>query len=188
MSIPNSLSRLERLLPQLFKASLPEGDPYLRFQLTADLIVSISMKQVQESLLVEVENITPLPNMSTSVIGMMSYRERVFCVVDLAQLLLLPSTLESARKYHIITIKVADNTTVDTDIDSSQATLREGELYLGFAVNYIQGITRITAERIQPPRDNFPICLTDYICGAVIESEQELLLLNIEAIFHAACK
>jgi positive phototaxis protein PixI len=182
MSTPNSLSRLEQLLPQLFEASLPEGDPYLRFQLTADLIVSISMKQVQESLLVEVGNITPLPNMSASVIGMMSSRDRVFCVVDLAQLLLLPSTLASARKYHIIVVKVTDTTLVDDRIDSPQET------YLGFAVNYIQGITRITSEKIQPPRDNFPICLTDYICGAVVESAQELLVLNIEAIFHAACK
>jgi positive phototaxis protein PixI len=180
MSIPTLLSRLEQILPQLFEATLPEGDAYLRFQLTPDLTVSISMTQVQESLLVEVGNITPLPNMSESVIGMMSARDRVFCVVDLAQLLLLPSTLMSARQYHIILVKIADDRSVDTEI--------ERELYLGFAVNYIQGIARITPEQIQPPRDDFPICLADYISGAVIGSGQQLLILNIEAIAHAAYK
>jgi positive phototaxis protein PixI len=180
MSISTSLSRLEQILPQLFESSLPEGDAYLRFQLTADLTVSISMAQVQESLLVEVGNITPLPNMSESVIGIMSSRDRVFCVVDLAQLLLLPSTLASARKYHIIVIKVVDNSLVDTEI--------ERESYLGFAVNYIQGITRIIPKKIQPSRNTFPVCLIDYIHGAVIESEQQLLILNIEAIAHAAYK
>jgi positive phototaxis protein PixI len=188
MLIPTSLSRLEQLLPHLFESSLPEGDAYLRFQLIADLTVSISMAQVQESLLVDVGNITPLPNMSESVIGMMSSHDRVFCVIDLAQLLLLPSTLISARKYHIVVVKVPDLRVADIKIDSPQETLRERELYLGFAVNYIQGITRIISGKIQSPRHNFPICLTDYIHGAVIESEQQLLILNIEAIAHAAYK
>jgi positive phototaxis protein PixI len=188
MLIPTSLSRLEQLLPQLFESSLPEGDAYLRFQLTADLTVSISMAQVQESLLVEVENITPLPNMSESIIGLMSSHDQVFCVVDLAQLILLSSTLISARKYHIVVVKVSDDRLVDIKIDSPQERLGERELYLGFAVNHIQGIVRIIPGQIQSPKHNFPICLTDYIHGAVIESEQQLLILNIEAIAHAAYK
>jgi twitching motility protein PilI len=188
MSTSTSLARLEQLLPQLFQAISPEGKAYLRFQLTADIAAAISMEQVQESLLVPSEHITPLPNLPEAVIGIISARDRVFCVFDLAQLLMLPSTLISARQYHTIVVRVnADNLPVDSfQSDNNRVLLDERELFLGIAVDRIQGIVRFTADKLQSPDRDLPAQLTPYLCGAVIENDDRLLVLDIESISNAA--
>jgi positive phototaxis protein PixI len=181
MSTSTSLARLEQLLPQLFQGSSPEGKAYLRFQLTTDISAAISMDWVRESLLVSYEKISPLPNLPEAVIGIMSGQNRIFCVFDLAQLLSLPSTLVSARQYHTIVVRVdADNLPEDRDSASE-----ERELFLGIAVDRIQGIARFTTDKIQPPVPDFSDRLTPYLSGAVIEEGSQLLILDVERIAEA---
>lgn len=188
MSTSTSLARLQQLLPQLFQGNSPEGKAYLRFQLTTEIAAAISMEQVQESLLVGSEKISPLPNLPEAVIGIMSARNRIFCVFDLAQLLMLPSTLISAREYHTIVVRVnADNLPADSfQSDNNSALLDERELFLGIAVDRIQGIVRFTADKLQSPELDFPAHLAPYLCGAVIEDGNQLLVLDIESISDAA--
>ncbi|MGF1541456.1 MAG: chemotaxis protein CheW, partial [Pleurocapsa sp.] len=92
MIISSAASRIQANLQELFQANLAPGDAYIRFQLTSDMTALISMEQVQESLVIEAEKITPLPCMPESIIGIMNSRDRVFCVFDLAQLLSLNSS------------------------------------------------------------------------------------------------
>ena len=173
MSTSSSASRLQELLPQLFQANLPPGEPYLRFQLTMEMTALMSMKQVQESLLVAAEQITPLPNMPPSVIGMMGSRNHVFCVIDLAQML-LRSPLGSFREYHVVVLQTSQT--------AGFQTASEQEILLGVAVHRIQGITRLTSEQLQSPIEDFPDTLTPYLCGCVVEDEKRILVLSAEAI------
>ncbi len=175
MSTSSPASRIQAIVPELFKANLSPGHSYIRFQLTAEMTTFLAMEQVQESLIVDPEQITLLPSLPESVIGIMSSRNHVFCVFDLAQMLMLPSRLISSRKYHIIVLQ------------TSQLTLsQEPKLHLGMAVDRIQGITRLTSEQIQSPRDSFPSSLTPYIRGSVIEAEKQILVLDTQAIIKAA--
>ena len=169
MKTSSPAARIQANLKELFKANLAPGDAYIRFQLTSDMTALLSMEQVQESLIVEAEKITPLPSMPESVIGIMSSRNHVFCVFDLAQLLKLPSRLITPRQYQIIVLEVSD-------ILSS-----EQSLHLGLAVERLQGITRLTSEKFQLPQD-LPASLTPYVLRCTWEKEQQLLVLDAKAI------
>ena len=171
MTISSAASRVQANLQELFKGKLSPGDVYIKFQLTSEITALLSMEQVQESLIVEAEKITLLPSMPESVIGIMNSRDRVFCVFDLAQLLTLPSSLIAPRHYQIIVLEVSD-------ILSTEETL-----YLGFAVEQLQGITRFTADKFQVeiPQD-LPSSITPYLRGCIQQTEQQLLVLDLKAI------
>ena len=177
MSQTSSISRLQELLPELFRATQLPGDPYLRCQLTPEVTALLSMAYVQESLLVPGEKITPIPNMSAFVVGLMNSRDRVFCAIDLAQLLGLSSPSSYSRQYHIIVIRVSQF------LDRQSAA--EQELLLGLVVNRVQGITRVMSDEMRSPQGNLSPSLTPYIKGCVVEKDQQLLILDTGAIATA---
>ncbi len=136
------------------------------------------MEQVHESIIVEATEISLLPSMHESVIGIMSSRNHVFCVIDLAQLLLLDSPLTSSRQYQIIVLRVSPNETL------RETAVKEDSL-LGIAVSDLQGITRLTEEKLQSPTVDFPSSLTPYLRGAVVVESQQILVLDPQAIAKA---
>ena len=149
MSTTSTLVKLQELLPQLFQVTQLPGNPYLRCQLTPELNVLLSMDCLQESLLVSGEQITPIPNLPEFVVGLMNSRDRVFCAIDLAQLLGLPSpSLYSQRAYHLLVVRVSPFL--------AQRSGSEQELLLGLVVNRVQGLTRIASEEMQPPPPKNP--------------------------------
>ena len=164
----SAASRIQANLQDLFKAQLAPGNAYIRFQLTTDMTAFLSMDRVQESLVVDTEKITPLPSMPESVIGMMSSRNRVFCVFDLAQVLALPSTLISPRQYQVIVLQTTDE-----------------QLYVGFAVNRLQGMVRLPAAKIQSSLDGFSSSLAFYLDGAVLEAEMAIPVLDFNSILQS---
>ena len=172
MVTSSAASRIQANLQELFKANLAPGDAYIRFQLTSDMTALLSMEQVQESLLVEAEKITPLSDMPESVIGIMNSRDRVFCVFDLAQLLALPSRLISLRQYQIIVLQ----------------TISKQPIYMGLAVTSIQGIVRLPIEQIQSSLDAFPSNIAPYLWGAVNEEETMIPILEFNLISKALTK
>lgn len=169
MATSSAASRVRANLQELFKANLAPGDAYIRFQLTSDLTAFLSMEQVQESLVIEAEKITPLPSMPQSAIGMISSRDRVFCVFDLAQLLTLPSPLTAPRQYQIIVLQ----------------TTSEQPIHIGLAVTRLQGIVRLTIEQIQPSLAIFPANIASYLYGAVQEGENMIPVLKFDSILRA---
>ena len=172
MTTSSAAARIQANLKELFKADLAPGDAYIRFQLTSDLTALLSTEQVQESLLVEADKITSLPNMPESVIGIMSSRERVFCVFDLARLLTLPSQLVSPRQYQIIVLQ----------------TTSEPPIYIGLAVTHLQGILRLPTKQIQSSLDAFPSNIAPYLCGAVQQEEAIVPVLDLNGISEALTK
>ncbi|MGK7893288.1 MAG: chemotaxis protein CheW [Xenococcus sp. (in: cyanobacteria)] len=175
MSTSTPASKVQEILPQLFKASLTPGKPYIQFQLTEQITALIPLEQVHESIIVEASEISLLPSMHESVMGIMSSRNHVFCVIDLAQLLLLESALISSRQYQIIVVKVSPNNRLpDTSV--------KGGSLLGIAVNNLQGITRLTEEEFCSPQGDFPPSLNPYLRGAVVAEEKQMLVLDPQSI------
>jgi twitching motility protein PilI len=169
MTTSSAASRIQANLGELFTANLAPGDAHIRFQLTSETTALLSMEQVQESLVVEAERLTPLPKMPSSVIGMISSRDRVFCVFDLAELLGLSSQSIARREYQIIVLQ----------------TTSERPICIGLAVGRIQGITRLTKEQIQPPSDALPPQIAPYLCGAVEREETMIPIFDFDRILEA---
>lgn len=167
MQTSSAASRVQASVEELFKGKITAGDAYVKFQLTSDITALLSMDRVEESSILEAEQITPLPSMPESVIGITSSRDLVFCVFDLAQLLTLSSSFINHRQYQIIVLKTNDVTPI----------------YLGFAVNSLQGIIRFPSSKILPLPKTFTADFTPFISGLVEVNENNLPVLNLESIF-----
>ncbi len=173
MTTNTTLTRLQQLLPHLFQSVQVSGDPYLRFQLTPETPALISMKWVQEALLVSASSISPLPNMPVFSIGIMSSRDRVFLVVDLGQLLGLAPLPVNPRSYQVITIHLPS---VGTENRTSS------EKYLGLAVQRVGGVARFGTKPLPLVAEECSVGLVPYSLGSFMEKNKKILVLNTEVI------
>lgn len=171
-----SLSRLQELLPQLFQTTQLPGQPYLRFLLTEGMVALMSMEHVQESLIVPAEQITALPNMARSVLGLMSSREQVFCLVNLPQLLGYPAIVGIQRQYRVIVVRIPR---------SEYQTAADGDALLGLAVPQIQGVTRLNEEQLQTDIPLCPANLQPYATSGCQQDGQVAYILYPPALAQA---
>ena len=165
----SSASRVQANLQELFEGNITSGHAYIKFQLTPEITALLSMQQVQKSSIVKAEQITPLPSMPQSTIGMIGSGDRVFCVFDLAELLSLTSKLLAPQYYQILVLQTED----------------ENPIYVGFAVTNLQGIIRIPQENIQPPEAIPNSTIKPYISGAISEQQSLLPILDFDRILQA---
>lgn len=160
-------AKIQANLQELFQGNLSPGGAYIRFQFAADMTALLSTERVQWSLIIEGDKITPLPSMPKSVLGIMSSRDRVFCVFDLAKLLNFPSRLTASHQYQVIVLQ----------------TNPEQPVYLGLAVTHLQGIMRLPmSEIIKPPIATFPANIISYLSGAVQEEDAIVPVLDLNQI------
>ena len=188
---PSSLTAtIQDNLKELFQGNLAPGNAYIRFQITtavkypqinsvpdwekarSNITLLLSMEQVQESLLVGAEKITPLPNMPQSLIGIMNSNNRVFCVFDLARLLQLHSRSILPRQYQIIVLE----------------TTSEIPIYIGLAVTHLQGIVRLLPEAIHSSLEGLPSNIIPYLSGAVELEEKIIPILDFHYISETLTK
>lgn len=167
MSASTPAARIQANLQELFQGNTAAGHPYIKFQLASETVL-LSMERVQETLIVDAGQITLLPSMPASVIGIMNSRDRVFCIFDLAQLLTLPTQLIASRQYQIIVLQTTDPTPIQ----------------VGFAVDSFQGIMRLRAEQIQPSLNSSIDHLAPYVSGAVTV-DTTLPVLEFDRILEA---
>ncbi len=173
MSSVSTLSRLQELLPQLFQTSGIKGDLYLRFGINK-LSALIPMTDIQESLLIQGNKITPIPQMPGSVMGLSSSRSSVFCIFDLGQLMGLAPLSSYLRQYHVIVLKESSS-----------------DLLIGIAVHQIHGITRVILEEIfiddkiydLLQKKDLPMSLKTYFNGSFQDNDEQLLLLELPTLF-----
>ena len=167
MSNKSAIAKVQNNLNELFQSNLAPGDAYIKFKITSDVTALLSMVRVQESLFIEARKITPLPSMPESVLGMMSSRDRVFCVFDLAQVLQLASRSTPPRQYQIIVLQ----------------TVSEQPVYFGLAVTQLQGIVRLSKQQIQPPH-NFSEAIDPYLYGLAQAELGTIPILNLDRILN----
>ncbi len=175
MTANTTLDRLQQLLPQLFQPITVIGDPYLRFQLTPDIPALLSMECVQEALLVANSSISPLPNMPALAIGLMNTRDRVFLVVDLAQVLGLPPLPINPRNYQVIVMRLSEGGNEGN----------EAEKYLGLAVHKVRGVARFETTQLKSMTAECPAALQPYLLGSFQDAEEQILVLDTGLIVNA---
>ena len=156
--------RLKELLPELFSSQKLAGNYYLRFQLTNEISGLIDLKYVQESLTVQGDRLTAVPNLPEYVVGLMSSRNQVFLAMDLAHLAGLPPETVNLRQYQTIVLQINSQ---DFDRDKSD----ESNLF-GLTVKKIEGITRVLPNSFIPMTENLPASLQPFINNAVVQNSK----------------
>jgi positive phototaxis protein PixI len=144
-------------------------EAYLKFQLGHQMPAVLSMKHVQETLILPSRRLTPMPNMPPCMVGLTNRRNRVIWVIDLAQLLGLSVLDISREQYMLILIQV-------------------GSVLLGLAVDQVEGTARLASDDIQPPVGRVAASLIPYLQGYVLHQRQTqeiLLVLDGEAIVQS---
>lgn len=167
------VDRLQQLLPALFNPTPIVGDQFLRLQLTADTTIAIALSWVEETLLISPQSVTPIPNMPAYILGLMSSKGEAFWVINLGQLLELPTVLESSQYYEVVVIRALP---AESDQDTTD------ELFLGLAVPKIRGSIRLSLEDIISPVNEVDANLHPYLSGQAVAEGQTVLVLSAEAI------
>ncbi|MFM2310774.1 MAG: hypothetical protein RLZZ04_50 [Cyanobacteriota bacterium] len=164
MSSLSTTDRLKDLLPQLFSEQQRQGNYYLRFQLTKDINVLLDLSYVQESITIDSNQITPIPNLPEYVMGLMSTRNQVFLALDLAHLAGFPPETLNQREYQTIVVRVrSQQNKMQTD---------EFDLY-GLTVKRIQGVSRFLPEQFNTSKVIAPDILRPFIQSSIQENQAD---------------
>ncbi|ACB50065.1 hypothetical protein cce_0714 [Crocosphaera subtropica ATCC 51142] len=172
MSSTNLSTKLETLLPHLFNPQTIPGEPYLRFQLTSEISGVISMDKVQETIVIPSSQITPIPNMKGSFIGLMNGHHSIFSVFDFAQLLNLSASYSSSQLLHLIIVRLPFKN-------------NSNESLLGLSVQQILGLTRLSQDSLEPLTKNVPQELLPVISGYFLNHEKQIFSFDLEKIITA---
>ncbi|PSF37947.1 chemotaxis protein CheW [Aphanothece hegewaldii CCALA 016] len=141
-------------------------DSYLKVQLNSSTIAAIATSQIQEAIISTKEKITPIPNMPNCVLGLVNQRNRIYWVVDLAQLLQITTIKSETREYNLIFV-------------------RDSDVILGLAVTAIQEVTKFAIEQIQSPLNIVSSGIVPYLKGIITEEQNNLLVLDVSAIINS---
>jgi positive phototaxis protein PixI len=153
------------------RPSRSTGEAYLKFQLSRQTPAVFSMRHVQEALILPTRRLTPMPNMPAPILGLTNRRSRISWVVDLPQLLGLSALDANTQQHTLILVQV-------------------GAISISFAVQQVEGITRLQPEDIQSPRGQVTSALVPYLRGCILQQQEHkqevLLVLDPEAIAQSA--
>ncbi|EAZ91466.1 chemotaxis protein CheW [Crocosphaera chwakensis] len=172
MSSTNLSTKLETLLPHLFNPQIIPGESYLRFQLTSEISGVISMEKVKETIVIPSSQITPIPNMKASFIGLINAHQSVFSVFDVAHLLNLSVSYSSSQLLHLIIVRLPfkDNST---------------EALLGLSVQQILGLTRLSQDSLENLTKDVPQELLPVTSGYFVDNHQSIFSFDLDKILSA---
>lgn len=153
------------------RSNKSSGEAYLKFQLGRQTPAVFSMRHVQEALILPTRRLTPMPNMPAPILGLTNRRSRISWVVDLPQLLGLSALDSNTQQHTLILVQV-------------------GIISISFAVQQVEGITRLQPEEIQSPQGQVTSNLVPYLRGCILQQQEQkqevLLVLDPEAIAQSA--
>ncbi|WP_103667233.1 chemotaxis protein CheW [Pseudanabaena sp. BC1403] len=146
------------------------GLPHLSLQIERNVIVAVQLKYVRETLVLDADRFTQMPNVNACLMGLVEHRSNVFWVLD------LPQALGFAP---------LDSTSIATHI----AILQIGGAFLGLGVYRIGRVLRFAeTEIVSPlefPQTNIPIESVPFLRGCLLNAEganKNLYVLDAEAI------
>jgi positive phototaxis protein PixI len=145
----------------------PLGISHLKFELSPGVPAVLPMNYVQEAITVPVHQLTPIPNMPPCILGLMHRRSQVLWVVDLAKFL-GSNHLDASTQHHDMVI------------------LRVGQTTFSGAVHRIEGMIWLAEEEVQPLSDILDPHFTNYLTGCVMQAQQPLFVLDVEAIVQSS--
>ena len=178
MQTQTSLDRLQMLLPEVFNPTSQTGDLYLKCVIGPSLKAAIPLKQIVETLRIPAQSITPIPNMPAWTLGLMGSQGKIFWAIDLAQLLEVSQDNFRSRQYDIIVVETLPISPSET----TPANHGAESLLLGLSVQQIQRTLRLQPDELELSVLDTMSGLIPYIQGRVQQNDDELLILNVEAI------
>jgi len=148
----------------------PEGDLHILFTIASGDALALSAVGVREVVAVSPDRITPVPNTSPLLLGILNLRGQVIWVTDTGKFL-------------------GDDTPLNTDRpELSVIAIEDDELIVGLAVNQVKGMEWLNTEQIKPAT-NISDNMAPFIRGEwVLEGEQQQIvkLLDPLAILRSA--
>lgn len=162
-----SQSIVDMTAPAFSFRKMGSGAPYLRIELAPQTPALLPMNFAQEALVVLVEQITQIPNMSSKFLGLLNQRSRIYWVLDLPRLLGLEPISLQLNEYNIV-------------------IMRSGQTPLGLAVPKIEGVMRFSDDDVQSPVGSVDPALIPHLRGCMTENREILLILDPATIIHAA--
>lgn len=148
----------------------PEGDLHLRFFISSGLEFALPALGVREVVAPPPDRITPVPNSSPLLIGILNLRGQVIWVVDIGQFL-------------------GDSLPLNTDRSEISVIAIEAEdVIVGLAVDHIVGTDWLNSDQIRQFSD-VPDSMAPFLRGEwVVDAEQNrcLRLLDPAAILRSA--
>ena len=143
------------------------GEGYLKFKLNSQTFAILSMKYTQEAIVIPVESITSMPNMTPCILGLMNWRSRIIWSIDLPEMLNLESLDTRLHQYNAIIIRVES-------------------VLLGLIVQEIIGTVRFMPDLIHSPVGQVASSLVPYLSGCIMQEKEILLLLDARAIVQSS--
>ena len=148
------------------RVDTPQGDLYLRFGLSGEEQFAFAATSVVEVVEILPEQITPMPNISSLLLGTFNLRGEIIWILDLRQLY----------------------GQAVTDLVGSCAVIviQEGEGVLGLAVQAIQGMAWIDADQIKDnSHESLEEGLAQHVQGKFYTEERPVILLASSSIVNA---
>lgn len=128
--------------------------------------VLLPSHQALEVITVPISNITPVPNLSPVVLGLINHRSQVLWVIDLALLIGLPTAYADSQECSLVILQ-------------ANGTL------LALWVQEIDGILDISPQQIEAAPDYFPPRLMPFLQGCFWHNDALQIVLNAEAVLQA---
>lgn len=160
------------LLNQRLSSSFDQNmkDPrsvYLKFYIDAHTPALMSMKNIQEAVVLPSGLLTTMPNMPSYILGLTNRRSRVMWVVDISQMVGLPKISFLPPKLDVLVIKI-------------------GSFLSALAIHKIEGTIRIDANEINATPSHISPALIPYLEGCVLKDKTIFLVLDAEAIAQSS--
>jgi twitching motility protein PilI len=156
--------------PELQSLQSREGDLHLRFLLASKIELALPAIGVREILSPSPDRITPIPNISPLMLGVMNLRGQVIWVADLGQFL-------------------GDHVPLNTDRNEIPVVAIEGEdIILGLAVEQIVGTDWLATDTLRVPLD-IPDAMAPFLQGEWLldaATNHSLKLLDTFALLRSA--
>jgi purine-binding chemotaxis protein CheW len=147
-----------------------DGDLHLRFLLTSGLELALPAIGVREILSPAPDRITPIPNISPLMLGVINLRGQVIWVADLGQFL-------------------GDTVPLNTDRNEIPVVAIESEdVLLGLAVEQVLGTEWLAADQLRIPMD-IPDAMAPFLQGEWLKdpsTNHSLKLLDTFALLRSA--
>ena len=143
------------------------ADTYLKFQLNEFTYAALPVKYLHEVVVVPFESIPSIPNMPACILGLINWRSRIIWVIDLPNMLNLETVSGKSRQHNILVIQIESTA-------------------LALVVPEIIGTTRLMPNDIESPQEKFSSDLLPYLRGWVLQNQEQLLVLNTQAILQSA--
>ncbi|CAN1211353.1 hypothetical protein TUMEXPCC7403_14220 [Tumidithrix helvetica PCC 7403] len=140
--------------PELESEIKVEHRQFIEFQMDGQILAALETEIVQEVLSVKAKAVVPVPNMPSTVLGLMSRRGRVYWTIDLAMMLGLQPLSDFVNQYEVMILNVEN-------------------LFLAVAVPKIKGTIKVPANLVSTSTQSCPTTLKSYVKGCMTLHQEE---------------